>query len=610
MPRLLLREATRQTGELLLVPEKGLRLRAADRTNVSLLDPRALGNTQAGTLAFRLLQDDWTLRVELEALEPWVTVAALQEVTLREGQTLTRLALHAKVENAAVKQLRVRLPGLGDDQTRTVHASGPAVSDLVKVAGEADLWELHFQRGIAGETDALIEFQGPATAAGRPEPITPAAFPGARQATLFVAVRGSGRLELDAAALPRGWQRADWSGVPTNLQNRGDRSVPALCFKVAEPDGPLAVTVSSHSVADALKLRVTGAELATVVAPGGSLLTTVELRLDVLEKSTLKVRLPEGARLFTALVNGESVGIVREGPAYLFYVVPGNGAARATAVHLVYSTPARPDAKVELLGPSLEGVPLENVAWHVILPPGHELAGYTGGLQLTDAAGEPLPAQDYQALVRNNRSQEAQRATALLQQAGSYLQRGDQQQAGEALARVSNAGALDAASNEDARVQLRTLRTEQAVLGLNTRRQRLYLDNNADGTVRNTQLEQAANLNPLMKGQANYDPAQREQLLMGNTAEENSALRGIAGRLVDQQLAAEPTPGAIDVTLAGRGRVLTFTRTLQVDGNAPLVLNLRVGAVSRTSTGWIALVLVAVALLGTLAFSRRRPAVA
>ena len=159
-------------------------------------------------------------------------------------------------------------------------------------------------------------------------------------------------------------------------------------------------------------------------------------------------------------------------------------------------------------------------------------------------------------------------------------------------------------------MQLRTLRTEQAVLGLNTRRQRLYLDNNADGTVRNTQLEQAANLNPLMKGQANYDPAQREQLLMGNTAEENSALRGIAGRLVDQQLAAEPTPGAIDVTLAGRGRVLTFTRTLQVDGNAPLVLNLRVGAVSRTSTGWIALVLVAVALLGTLAFSRRRPAVA
>jgi len=30
---------------------------------------------------------------------------------------------------------------------------------------------------------------------------------------------------------------------------------------------------------------------------------------------------------------------------------------------------------------------------------------------------------------------------------------------------------------------------------------------------------------------------------MGNTVEENTALRGIATRLVDQQLATEPAPG-------------------------------------------------------------------
>jgi len=40
---------------------------------------------------------------------------------------------------------------------RTVRATGAAVSDFVKVAGEADLWEVHFQRGIVGETDVQIE---------------------------------------------------------------------------------------------------------------------------------------------------------------------------------------------------------------------------------------------------------------------------------------------------------------------------------------------------------------------------------------------------------------------------------------------------------------------
>jgi len=83
-------------------------------------------------------------------------------------------------------------------------------------------------------------------------------------------------------------------------------------------------------------------------------------------------------------------------------------------------------------------------------------------------------------------------------------------------------------------VQLRNLRTQQTMLGLNTRRQRMYLDNRADA-ARNEPLEQAANLNPFMQGKINFDPQQIDQLLMGNTVEENTALHGIATRLVDQQ---------------------------------------------------------------------------
>jgi len=96
--------------------------------------------------------------------------------------------------------------------------------------------------------------------------------------------------------------------------------------------------------------------------------------------------------------------------------------------------------------------------------------------------------------------------------------------------------------------------------------------------------------------------------LMGNTAEENSALRGIAGRLVDQQLAAEPAPEALDVTLPERGQVLRFMRSLQVNGDTPLELNLVVGKIQRTSEGWIAGVLVAGAILAVLVWPRRQKA--
>lgn len=604
VPHFQLREATRQTGELLIVPGKGIRLRAVDRQNATQLDPRIIGGMQPGTLAFRLLQEDWALRVGIETLEAWVTTQALQEVTMREGQTLTRIALRYRVENAAVKQIRIRLPGLAEDQVRTVRATGPSVSDFVKVPGEADVWEIRFQRGIAGETSVQIEFQGAATREQERTPIATPVFVGARQTSLFVAVRAGGRLELDAADLPRGWQRIDWSAVPSNLQSPSDRTVPALCFRVAEPERPLTVAVRRHDVAEALKLRVTRGALTTLFSPEGASLTAIELKVDVVEKSTLRVRLPEGARLFNTFVNGESVSVVREGDACLFHVSPNTGSDRTAAVRLVYAVPSARPGRVALVAPSLS-VPLENVTWRVVLPPGYELDDYQGSLRLReDRAAGFFGVEQYQALVLSTHSAEAKKATALFDEANALVQRGEQQQASEVLSRAAKNSSLDQASNEDARVQLRELKTQQAVLGLNTRRQRLYLDNRGD-SARNEQLEQAANLNPFMQGKTNFNPQQVDQLLMGNTVEENSALRGIAGRLVEQQLAAEPAPSAIDVTLPERGRVLTFTRSLQVDGAAPLGLTLEIRRMHRTSLWFIALLMAALTVVAVIALPRR-----
>ncbi len=605
IPHLQVREATRQTGEALVVPGKGLRLRAVEREKVTQLDPRQVGGLQPGTLAFRLLQEDWSVKLGIEALEPWITVQSLQETTVREGQTLVRLGLRYRVENAAVKQFRVKLPGLGEERARTVRATGTTVSDMVRVAGSDDTWEIRLQRGVAGETDVQIEFQGPSSGDQKLETVAVPEFVGARQAVQFAVVRAGGRLELETGALPRGWTRADWSAVPAFLQSRTDRSVPALCFRVAEAEGPLPVTVRRHEVAEALKLRVTQGELMTLFSPVGESLTAVDLRVDVLEKSTLRVRLPEGAKLFNTFVNGESVAVVREGDAFLFHVTPAAAGERSAAVRLVYSAPGDKGGAVALAGPRLN-VPLENVSWRVVIPPGYTLASYGGGLRLQEArSGGFFDVSDYQSSIVSKRSADSKKAVAMLQEANSLMQKGDQQKASEVLTRAYNTQALDEAANEDARVQLRNLKTQQTVLGLNTRRQRLYLDNRSDA-ARNEQLEQAASLNPFMQGKVNFDPSQVDQMLMGNSADENTALRGIADRLVDQQLAAEPAPRALDVTLSERGRVLTFTRSLQVEGDKPLQLTLDVTRTARPPYATAAMLLLAVAGIAAIPLARRR----
>jgi hypothetical protein len=107
-----------------------------------------------------------------------------------------------------------------------------------------------------------------------------------------------------------------------------------------------------------------------------------------------------------------------------------------------------------------------------------------------------------------------------------------------------------------------------------------------------------------MQGKQNFDPRQVEQLLMGNTSDENTALRGIAAKIVDQQLGAEAAPGAIDVTLPERGAVMTFTRSLQVDGGAPLELNLEVKRIARTNLFVSALLLLGIGAIAVLAGKR------
>jgi hypothetical protein len=596
VPQVQIREATRQSGEILLAPEQGIRLRAVTRENVSQIDPQATGDARPRVLEFRLLEQDYKLTVAVEALEPWVTVQALDEVTMREGQTLSRLALRYHVENAAVKALRVRLPGLTEDQARTVRATGSAVSDMVKVAATPDAWEIRFQRGIAGDTDVQIEYQGESARDQGNETVRNPEFEGARQVTLYVAVRGSGRLELDATGVPRGWERLDWSGVPADLQDRGDRSVPALCFTVAEPEGPLVVAVRRHDLADALNVRVTKGTMTTIFSPRGPFLTSAGLEVEVVDKSTMRVLLPQGAQLLNTFVNGESVPVVREEEAYLFNVSPGTGHPHQATIRLVYSVPEMQPGGIELSGPVLS-VPMENVSWRVVVPAGFAVGRYKGDLRLNEeqAAGS-FGMAEYRSLVDSTRATESRNATDLLEKANALLQSGDQQQGAEALDRAAKANALDAATNEDARVELRVLKTQQAVLGLNTRRQKLYLDNRAD-VQRNEQLEQAANLNPFLQGKTNYDPAQFDQMLLGNTAEENSALNGIAARLVDQQLAAEPAPGAIDVTMPEGGQVLTFTRSMQVDGNAPLKLELDLNREPRMGWGFMGLLMAGIGVV-------------
>lgn len=604
VPRLLLNEAVRQSGQLLVMPEKGIRVRAIDRKNVSRLNTQAQRVRQSGGLAFRLLQADWKLSLGIEKLDPWITASVLHEVTLREGQTRTRLSAVYQIEHAAVKSILVELPGLTEEEARTVRASGAAVKEIVFL--KEDTWELRFRRGILGGVPVQIEYQRSADRGkGGAEQISPAVFPKAKRLTYFMAVRTTGRLDMHADRPARGWRRSDWSAVPKQLRNPADTSVPDLCYRLSEPEGGLKVALKRHEMAETLKLRVTGGEMMTIFSPRGDALTSVRLEARVREKSTLSISLPAGAALYNVRVNDESVHVVRKGDDHLFHVAPGPVESEPAVVSLVYSTPAS-KGDIRLAAPGFN-VPLESLVWDVMVPEGYRLDGHAGGFELRGSQGvRDYTLDDYLRALRSHRTEEAQKGQQSLQKASDYLRQGKRKEAAKELSKVTRNRSVDSASNEDARVQLRQLQTQQAIWGLNTRRQRIYLDNKAAGNagVTNVALEDSAFNNPLFKGQQEFDVRKVDDFLRGNSKEEKKTLKTIANRLISQQIATEPAPQTISTIVRGRGEVLRFTRGIQVNGGGELGLELEIENTVGIRYGTAILFLLGIGLVGALVLRR------
>lgn len=602
VPNITLKEASRQSGELVVRPAEGIRLRTAERTNLSEADPREIGGDAKDALAYRLLQKDWTLSLGVEKLDPWITGQILHAVTLREGQTRTALTALLKIENAAIRELRVRIPGLGEEEAKTLRASGPGVGDLVRVAPDSDEWDIRFQRRLIGEARVSIEYERRGEREGGAESLTPAGFPAVRQPAYFFAVRSAGRLELSTGVLPAGWQNTEWSAVPSPLREAaGDRSAPAITLRAATPEEPAVIEAKRHSLAEALKLRVAGGRVTTLLSPAGDELTSVDLTVEVVQRGSLTVGLPKGGELFHLFVNGESVHFVREGDAWQFFILPGTD-DRSAQVSFAYVVPASVSGakpgRVDLASPSL-GVPMENLVWDVVLPPGMELTHDEGDLEPRAIEQRGLfDRERYLAESQAQRADQNRRATALLDQASALIQSGDQTRARQALSIVANGFSIDAASNEDARVQLENLRTQQAVVGLNTRRQRLVLDHETGGgdSVVNDQLKQGAAVNRVLnEGDVNFRPEELPQLLQGNSSDENASLQRIAGKIVRQQQGTESLARPMGLVLPSEGLVYRFERPLQVAENAPL--NLELGYAPQARLAWWRVV-VAVVLLG------------
>ena len=602
-PQLTLREANKQTGTVLLVPEQGLRLQLAASDGLAQLDPQKSGIKQKGVLAFRVLQSSRSLTLNLEHVNAWVQVTSLQHASVGEAQLKVAANLQYQIENAGLKSFLVLLP----TNAESVRFEAEQLSDFLPVPGALtnglQMWEVKLQRRVIGAVLLKVLYQ---------TPLPPAALQvslrGVQAAEVnfqrgFVTIESAGRLQLRVDSVPPALQPAEWQSIPRALQQGLPTSAANFSYRLVEADFALPLQLERYQAAQMLPARINSITFHSVISDEGVMLTQARLEMEPGSKRLLRLTLPQNARFWFAFVSQNGVWPWREQAQILIPLEQQSAGNQPVPVELFYTckvgNSGRRSLNLELLAPRFD-LPLENITWRVSLSDKWELKKWSGSLQLEqEQITAPLIGSDVQTYLQNETLQQQQRtkeAEVFLAQANSALAQGDPQQARRAFQSAFGLSTHDPAFNEDARVQLHNVKLQEALVALNVRQAASAGDGGAlGGKLRELRDRKVAN----------YTQQDAKDIIDRNSSDENAAFMKLAERLIQQQDAAATIPAALHASIPEQGRVLTFKRAVLVDPWASLSVSLKTTAAGTAEwlarSGILAVIFLALLGLGALA---------
>ncbi|MGV3755373.1 MAG: hypothetical protein ACO1QS_08340 [Verrucomicrobiota bacterium] len=583
VPRVTFREAGKQRGQLVIVPEQGMRLQVATRDGLTQLDPQKSGIRQKGVLVFRLLQPQWALGLDIEQVDAWVQVTGLQHVTLSEAQVKVAANLQYQIENTGLKALRLRVPVNAEG----VRFRGEQVADFLVVPGSVtngwQIWEVKLHRRIIGKYMLQAGWQTPVAEKATNVVVQGVQAVDANLQRGFVTVQSSGRLQVQAVQLPSTLQPAEWQSIPRILLQDIPAATANLTYRLVEPDYQLALHLERHEATKLLPARVNSVTLSSVISDEGVMLTQVKMDLVPGDKRLLNFTLPKDAQFWFAFVNQKGVWPWRDADRILLPLEQQSKSDQLITVELFYSSrignAGGTKLDLALHGPKFD-LPLENIVWQVYLNSKWELKEWGGTMQLQENTYVAQPvAVDAQSYLDNELSlnrEKTKTAERMLSQGNAWLEKGDPQQARRAFQSAFGLSGHDNAFNEDARVQLHNLKLQQALVGLNFRQAAA----GGDAAAAPGNLKELRNRKDL-----NYTQQEAKQIIDANTADDNAVLMRLAERIIQQQDAAVPNPAEIRATIPQQGRLLTFHRSVQVDTWTDLTVEMETRAFRTASMG-------------------------
>lgn len=620
VPRIEAVGSLKHGGQVVVSATQGVRLSVDERDGISEVNPLELGIRAPGVVAANQLRPDWSLRLGVEQVEPRITADTLHVAAVADGVVRHTVYLRYTLQHAGSKHFRVRVP----DDAVGVRLVGPEIARRSPVADQPGLWEVELSSKWYNRPYPLaVQYDTAYTADAASVQIHPVTAVGTDLQRGHLAILAGGRVEVGASAEAGGMVRADSRALPA-VFGAGDLSEAALCYRCPSAGYGLTLNIRRLVDANAAKASVEHTRLTSVLTAEGESINRAQIQLRVGQKRYLETRLPAGGRLLALRVNARAEEpSTRTDPKtketiYLVPLVASAGDNTAVLVDLVYTVPptksgATAGGKLALEGPRFD-LPLKDIQWAVYAPEDYQYDDFEGSATYIEPEEDVVPTKAFSAEAYDiaTRQQQAARLAAAQQlqtDASRLADAGDQRRARAALEQAMYFSLGDRALNEDARVQLHRLSTDQAVAGLIGSRGRLR------------ELEGGRVPTPTAPGSANAEDSavlnlsrqdlQQVRAALSRPDGENLAI--IAARFMTTQAVAGARPAPLVVEMPLRGQVLEFTRPVQAQPNTPVTVSFTATAKPNATghstdwTPWIAVaVLLVLGLIVQWVTSRRR----
>ena len=569
-PRVTLEGAMKHTGLVMVSSGRSVRLSVKVRDGVSELNSLELGIRSPGVLSFKLLKPDWNLVLHAEVVEPRVIADFLHVARISDGLVEHVHHLRNRVHNAGLRELRVVLPSSAVGAAFT----GPEIVKTGLVEPGSGTWQIE----LAGKWSAPIY---PLTvryetrfdrSAGKIELTSPRSA-GTDLERGHVAVFASEKIELTVMAESEHLQRAEARRIPGGF-GAGDLSRAAFCYRSSSSDYQLGIRAVRHDKVPLLEAEVIGTQIDTVVNERGETMNRVVLKMRVGTKQHLAVRLPEGAAVWSLLVNGRS-GIpakrisedgAEEVLVPLSHVALSRHPVEVDLIYVASVSRGMLGGESSFLGPRFD-LPLKGIQWRFHLPESYDYEYLESTLTpdrklLRTKAARKYSIAAYEAEVVRAALADQRKAMALQQQGKQMALNGLQTEAKRSLESAFHYSTSDPALNEDTRVQLHQLIRQQALVGLIGQRDRVRPGAAGDPGTQGAP-ESPGDL-------VRFRPEEADRLRSSLSKADSENLELITRRVVEAQDAAAGSTVPLRFNMPLHGRLLEFRRDLQVQPNAEM----------------------------------------